>query len=236
MKKYNIALVIIATGKYHQFIDPLLESARKYFLIQDDVTFYVFSDRIGIMEEDCVLIPTKHEPWPGPTLHRYRNIVSAKGLFAGIDYIFYCDVDMLFVDNVGREILGKGLTATLHPGFAMFPGKGSWGSNARSTAFTHMAFRKKYYAGGFQGGTAKRFMFYCEVMAANIKQDEENGVMAEHHDETHWNMTVNNNPEHICLDPSYCMVEEKEKRKLWKIDHLKPKIIALAKDHKTMRT
>jgi len=236
MRKQNIALVIIATGKYDRFVEPLLNSARKFFLIHDDLTFYIFTDKIKDYGEDCVVIPTKHEDWPGPTLHRYRNIVSAKSLFSGIGYIFYCDVDMLFVDHVGREILGNGLTATLHPGFAMFPKTGSWGSNVRSTSFTDKIFRYKYYAGGFQGGRSKRFMFYCETMAANIRTDELIGIIAEHHDETHWNKIIANSPDHICLDPSYCMVEEPEKRKLWKIDHLRPKIIALAKDHKAMRT
>lgn len=232
--KNNIALIIICTGAYHRFIEPLLDSARKYFLVQDSVTFYLFTDNLEDYGSDCVVIPTKHEQWPGPTLHRYRNIINSKSMFSGMDYIFYTDVDMLFVDHVGREILGEGLTGVLHPGFYSFD-MGAWGNDKNSTSYTQPCNRKKYFAGGVQGGKATVYLSACTAMDINIKTDEKNGVLAQWHDETHWNKLLSENTCNV-LTPEYCMVEEPEKRALWRIDHLKPRILALAKNHKEIRT
>lgn len=230
----KIGLIIISTGSYHHFIEPLLHSARTHFMPGENVTFYLFTDSLIDRGEDVVIIPTKHEPWPGPTLHRYRNIINSKSLLNGSDYLFYIDADSLFVDTVGREILKEGLTGVLHPGFAMFPGNGSWGNKATSMSYTPIHNRKNYYCGGFQFGSTSAFLSACCLMRTNIEIDEKNGVIPEHNDETVWNSLLSAAPHNI-LPPSYMMVEEPAKRKLWKIDHFEPKIIALAKDHKEVR-
>jgi hypothetical protein len=229
----NIALCIIATGRYHQFIEPLLDSARKYFLVHDSVTFYLFTDSLKDRGEDCVIVPTKHEPWPGPTLHRYRNITAAKHLLSGSDYIFYVDVDSLFVAPVGREILFDGLTVTHHPGFYSF-GTGSWETNPKSGACTKN--KSSYACGGFNGGKASVFLAAAAYMAAGIDEDEKHGVMAIYHDESWLNKVVGDIAPNVkWLDPSYMMVEEVEKRERWKINHLPPRILALAKNHEEIR-
>ena len=40
---------MIATGKYIDFIAPLIASARKYFLKGHQVTFYVFTDNQKVL-------------------------------------------------------------------------------------------------------------------------------------------------------------------------------------------
>ncbi len=232
--KHNIGLIIISTGNYHKFIEPLLDSARKFFMIEDNVTFYLFTDSLTDYGEDVVTIPTKREAWPGPTLHRYRNIINSKGLLSNNDYLFYVDADSLMVAPIGREILSDGLTAVLHPGFAMFPGKGSWETNPKSGAYTKN--KSRYACGGFNGAKTSAFLSASAYMAAGIDEDEKMGITAIHHDESWINKVVGDLiPECYWLDPSYMMVEETEKRKLWKIDHLTPKILALKKDHSLLR-
>lgn len=234
MNQLNTGLIIIATGKYDRFIEPLLESARIHFLPGKNVTFFLFTDSLQDRGEDVVVIPIVHEPWPGPTIHRYANIIKSKSMLSRMDYLFYVDADSLFVNTVGEEILRAGLTAVLHPGFAMFPGKGSWGNNHLSTSYTPINKRKIYACGGVQGGSATAYLAACNLMAMNIEEDERNGVMPEFHDETMWNKLLSDANYHL-LDPSYCMVEELEKRALWRIDHLKPKLLALAKNHNEVR-
>jgi histo-blood group ABO system transferase len=229
----NIGLIIIATGKYDRFIDPLLQSARIHFLPEDSVTFFLFTDSIKEYGEDVVVIPTKHKPWPSPTLHRYRNIVAAKDKFEGMDYLFYSDVDMLFVDTVGREILSKGLTVTHHPGFYSF-GTGSWCNIPASCAYTTN--RKAYYAGGFNGGTKDAFLFAADVMDYAIQLDEDKGVQAEWQDESHLNKLISMEEDFKALTPSYCYPDNPELARLWKIDHLKPKLLALSKNHQEVRS
>ena len=227
----NIGLIIIATGKYKQFINQLLISARKHFMQDHNVHFFLFTDA-DYYDEDVTAIIIEHEDWPGPTLHRYRNIVKQWQLFDKMDYLFYIDVDMRFVDTVGDEIL-QDLFAVLHPGFAMFPNTGSWCTDPYSASYTTS--KNHYYAGGFQGGRKDVYLSACKLMAQNIADDEEIDVMAPFHDESHWNWFLSKYPSKW-LTPDYCMVEQPELRKMWKIDHLQPKILALSKDHKEVRS
>lgn len=231
----NIGLCLIATNKYDQFIEPFLNSARIHFLVGHNVTFYLFTDSKRDYGEDVVTIPIKHEPWPLVTLHRYKNIMGSKNLFLGENYLYYSDIDMLFVDKVGDEILHEGLTVVAHPGFAMFPGTGSWGNNKLSTSYTPPERRKVYVAGGWQGGSKSAFLLACSTMHMNIVQDESNGVIPEHHDETMLNKLISEISNYKLLTPEYCMVEQEHLRRLWKIDKLKPRLIALAKNHSELR-
>jgi len=234
----KIALCVIATNDYVHFIEPLLGSALKYFLLGHDITCHLFTDSkkfnyvsafIGdksLREIKIEYHAVMHEPWPAMTLKRY-HIMSGADL-SGYDYVYYVDADMRFVAPVGDEIFGE-LVGVQHPGF--YRGGGAWETNMRSEAYVFPQDRKKYLAGGFQGGT--RYYNFCTYLKEGIDNDTFKGVTAVWHDESHWNSTFALVPQHFnLLDPSYCMVEEPAKRKAWGIDHLEPKIIALKKDHK----
>jgi histo-blood group ABO system transferase len=225
----KIALCVIATNAYIDFTWSLLRSADKYFLQGHDVEYHLFTNKrfIGVTAlRQTYNHLIQHEPWPAMTLKRY-HIMSGANL-SGYDYVYYIDADMLFVAPVGDEIFGE-LVGVQHPGF--YRGGGSWEDNQASQAFVYTRMRKQYIAGGFQGGSD-----YCMVMPFlmhMIDEDEKTGNRATWNDESHWNALFAHSPNKFkILDPSYCMVEEPVKRKAWGIDHLEPKIIALAKDHK----
>ena len=232
----KIALCIIATNDYCNFVPPLINSAEKYFLQGHKVEYHVFTN----MNEYCIdtfctdywrakrLInfhTITHEPWPAMTLKRY-HIMSQSDL-SGYDYVYYIDADMRFVSPVGDEIFGE-LVGVQHPGF--YRGGGSWETNKASWAYVHPTKRIKYIAGGFQGGCI--YYEYCRGLAKRIDLDLADNFTAVWNDESYWNELYSNIPNKFnLLDPSYCMVEEPEKRKAWGIDHFEPKIIALKKDH-----
>lgn len=226
----KVALAIIATNNYIDFVPPLLESADKYFLHGHDVVYNVFTN--NLICNKLVMTPrmevwrrVKHEPWPAMTLKRYHIMTSVD--LSGYDYVYYIDADMLFVAPVGDEILGE-LVGVLHPGF--YRGGGSWETRKESEAYVAPAFRSQYIAGGFQGGS--RYYPNMTRIRDMVDIDLGNGITAVWNDESYWN-AVKNKAYGLftILPPSYCMVEEPEKRKAWGIDHFQPKIIALAKDH-----
>jgi histo-blood group ABO system transferase len=225
----KIALCVIATNAYIDFTWSLLRSADKYFLQGHDVEYHLFTNKrfIGVTAlRQTYNHLIQHEPWPAMTLKRY-HIMSGANL-SGYDYVYYIDADMLFVAPVGDEIFGE-LVGVQHPGF--YRGGGSWETNNWSQAYVYPPARKHYLAGGFQGGS--KYYKFCLGMKKGIDKDIESGHIAVWHDESYWNKIFSICPElFTLLDPSYCMVEEPEKRKAWGIDHLEPKIIALAKDHK----
>lgn len=221
-------LLIIATGeKYHPFIRPLLVSAHTYFVPHTPILFSDV-DTIG-----CIpFMKIPHEPWPGPTLHRYGTFLRAWKFLHAFDHLFYIDVDMLFVAPVGKEIFSDGITATLHPGYV-----GTSGTPERrfiSQAYIPPNADNKYFCGGFNGGTMEAFLEMTDYLDASITRDEKFGVMATWHDESHLNHYLYNNPPAKILDPSYCYPENAgphytDKWKLHGYFGLQPKILALEK-------
>ncbi len=224
----KIALCIIATQNYIDFVPPLLESAEVYFLKGHDVDYHVFTDKVLPSHLDRLKYhQIRHQQWPAMTLKRYEIMASAD--LSGYDFVYYIDADMLFVAPIGDEIL-KPLVGVHHPGYYM-NGGGSWETRKESTAYVRESKRNVYLAGGFQGGST--YDNAIKHLASNIAYDEEQGITAVWHDESHWNQFYSGLVfDFTVLNPSYCMVEEMEKRKAWDIDWLEPKIIALSKDHK----
>lgn len=233
----KVCICLISTGKYWQFVQPLIDSICKYFLLRHQIEIHLFTDnlereftgndRVQIFKE---LIPSYK--FPEATLFRYAIMTSKK---YNCDYIYYLDVDYLIVSEVDEEIFGN-LVAILHPGFSCVGG-GSWCNNELSTAYTFKEKRKQYFCGGTQGGCYSTYYKAMQEMDNNIKSDEDYGVRSEWNDEGHWNKLLSELPSDAfkILDSSYCFVEQPHLQKLWKIDHLNPKILALAKDHKSIR-
>lgn len=223
----KIGLLVIATGKYDVFIQPLFESMKKYFLNNHDVTMFVFTDRDIPEVHGLVRIQQEHLGWPRATLDRYSVFLKNRALLESQDYLFYCDADMVFVDTVGDEVLGD-LVATLHPGF--YRGiRGTYETRRESTAYVGSNEGKHYYAGGFNGGEARFFLNMAEKIEANIARDDSNNIIAIWHDESHFNRYLIDNEPTIKLSPSYCYPES------WNLP-LPKKLLALDKNHAQMRS
>lgn len=222
----KVGLLFIATGKYEQFVQPYLNSARKYFLNKHQVNYFLFSDAKNLEGADLVVTYLKHEPFPNPTLRRYETFVKHKALFAEMDYLFYCDVDMLFVSEVGEEIFSD-LVATIHPAF--LGGRGTPETRRESTACILPNEKLVYYSGAFNGGRRNEFLKMCEMLAANIQTDLDNKIIALWHDESHTNRYFVDHPPSKVLSPAYCYPEG------WSLPYEK-KIIALDKNHEQVRS
>lgn len=235
-----IGILLIATRKYKQFIPALIEQIDRYFISGKKKIIYLFTDYLFDMPEkkDTLVIQKKIPDYKFPyaTLYRYMIFTDSGFKYSDCTHLFYMDVDMAIVAPIHKEFLVDGLLAIKHPAFT----HGGWGSpncSERSTAWFPADKRIQYYCGGVQGGEKDAYLEACRTMAENIKTDEDNGVMAEWHDETHWNKYCNyERPEIVTVrGAEYCMVEQKHLRANWGIDGLVPKIIALAKNHKTIR-
>lgn len=225
----KIGLLVIATGKYTRFVSPLWESAKKHFLKNHDVTMFLFTDDLNFpVDEKQVLIPQQHMVWPGSTLFRYNVFYNSKEKLKDMDYLFYSDADMLFVNEVGDEILGE-LVGTRHPGFFQSPRNAfTYETNPKSLAFVPSHEGTTYFAGGFNGGTASSYLNMCKVLSERISEDYSNGIIAVWHDESHMNRYFIDNPPTVALSPSYCYPES------WDIN-VEKKLLALDKNHKEMR-
>lgn len=221
-----IGLLIIATNDYVDFLQPLLESADKYFLNNKDVTYFIFTNREVELTSSRNVVVTKveHRQWPWMTLGRYKIFSDNQELFSDMDYLFYCDSDMLFVGDVGEEILSERV-ATIHPGFK--GGRGTPETNPDSSAYIRPDEPMIYFAGGFNGGTKEEYLRMSNTISVNINDDYRKGLIAVWHDESHMNRYfVNFRPTKI-LDYDYCCPET------WKKD--RSKLLALDKNHEEIR-
>lgn len=227
----EVGLLVMATGRYVEFVEPLVASAKQYFCPGHHVTYYIFTDRYLAPQEDVVCIYQKRLGWPYDTMKRNHVYETNYEAYEGVDYLFACDADMLFVDVVGDEILSERV-ATLSPGFAPgspFPRhRGAYETNPLSTAYVRDDEGDSYFAGGFFGGTSEEFLKITRTTDANIDIDLANGIIAEWHDESHWNRYCIDNPPTVILSPSYCYPEN------WKMPY-KRRLLALDKNHEEIR-
>jgi histo-blood group ABO system transferase len=203
----KIGLLNIATNKYLEFVKPFYESMQKYLLQGTDciVTPFLFTNlpqEVGVSEVE--VIEQRHYPWPGMTLRRYEIFCKNSNKIDSMDYLFYCDIDMLFEGYVGKEILGV-LMGTRHPGYwnthrNIFP----YDKNSISKAYVGPTEGSVYFAGGFNGGKTKDFLNMSEAIYKGITEDQKIGYVAEWHDESHINRYFIDHPPETILDPSYC--------------------------------
>ena len=225
----HVGLLVVATGRYIHFVEPLLQSADRHFLPNQDVTYFVFTDQnidfYDRVARPIVRIEQQRLGWPYDTMMRLAMYHVHADAYEAVDYLYACDADMLFVDTVGDEILGT-LVATQHPGFV---GKrGSYETRPASNAYVAPHEGERYYAGGFNGGKKEAFLALAQTVAHNVEKDLDQQIVAVWHDESHINRYFIDNVPDVMLSPSYCYPES------WQLPYHK-RLLALDKNHSEMR-
>lgn len=201
----------------------------------------------GVMElhstKGINIVETEAVDWPYPTLLRYNLFLQEEQKLKDYDYIFYCDVDMRFVSVVGDEILGPGLTAAQHPMYALR--KEYWPPyepNDKSASYIkrpgkvvefqgQIRFMPLYFAGGFQGGKADKFIEAMKETKKLIEADMGKNYIPIWNDETAWNKYLSENIPETILTPSYIYPDSLVKEyyePLWGCAY-QPKLMTLTK-------
>lgn len=229
--KYKVALVCICLNQpYWEYAKRMIESAQKFFLKNHEVDFILWSDMPETESYGALVIPTQPVEWPYPTLLRYDLYLNEEIRLREYDYVFHCDIDMLFVGDVGEEILGEGLTAAQHPMYALRTEyQAPLEPNPASTAY--IKYPKYYYAGGFQGGRTNDFIQAMKVMKRNIEIDLNNNYIARWNDESHWNRYLFDVPPSVVLSPSYIYPDSLIQEyyiKVWGVEY-PPKLMTITK-------
>lgn len=224
----KVGLLIIATNNYTSFLENLIISADKFFLKNHEVTYFIFTNKDIDIKSDRKIVKSyvEHKDWPWMTLGRYEIFTKHADILQNMDYLYYCDVDMLFVDNVGDEILSDRV-ATQHPGY--YGRRGTPEQNPNCLAYVSPHEEMQYFAGGFNGGSSIEYLKMANHISNNIEIDYSNGIIAIWHDESHLNRYLIDNPPTKILDPSYCCTEN------WYDCPFGRKLLALIKNHNEIR-
>ena len=230
----KILILTIATNKYIQFVERLYDNIEDNFLNGHQIQGLLFTDHDVETSDNIKVSQIEHEDWPMPTLKRYNYFIKEKEYISQFDYCYYFDGDMGIGGKVGDEVLGD-LVATMHPYQSFYPKEQrTYDRNPKSLAYVPAGQEGElYYAGGFNGGSTKRFLEMAEVLADRVTKDLENDVIALWHDESQMNRYLIDNPPTLSLTPSYCFAEEQMHNSDYPYE---PKIIALTKDHNELRS
>lgn len=239
--KMKIGLLIIATHKYSKFIAGLISSADNYFMNQSeyDVTYFLFTDKQQHVRSKRNVVQTfiEHRPFPFASMDRFKNFTKHSDVFKDQDYLFYIDVDCLFIDNVSSEILGN-LVGVRHCGFVNQTG--TYETNPASLFYVGEDYPKKYkyyFGGGFSGGKKDSYLELARVCSERIDLDVANGIIPVWHDETAINRYFLDNEPDVILDPGYHYPQGNIERykKMWAPLDFQPKILLLDKNHQEVR-
>jgi histo-blood group ABO system transferase len=219
----RVGLVVVATGRYTQFVPQLVTDVRARFLSCHDVSVFVLTDSQGPVGTTTLAWP--RFGWPWDTLRRYHGIARYAGVLSECDYLFHLDADMRVVGTVGDEVLGDRV-AVRHPGF--LGRRGTYEERPESVARVAPHEGSTYFAGGFNGGSREGFLSTVREVVRMADADAARGIVAVWHDESYLNRHYVDRLPSVVLGHEYCFPEG------WKLPGT-PRIVALNKDHGAMR-
>ena len=193
--KRQIGVLLIILGRYSIFWKDFYKSCEKYFLPNCPKTYFVFTDNDNLMfnkKSNVNIIKQEKMGWPYDSLLRFDMFLSKKEELLQYDYLFFFNIDILFKNTVGEEILPTayydGLMTGSHVGFYdKKTNEFTYDRNPKSTACIPYGQGKHYATGAINGGTSDAFMKLAETCSKNIHIDMRNNVMAVWHDESHLN-------------------------------------------------
>src|SRR5579862_4458233 len=119
-----IGILYICTGRYEVFWKDFFRTCEKYFLPEQQKTYFVFTDATEIFAEKNAKVQKYYQEnlgWPNNTLLRFDIFLKHEEQLKKCDYLFFINANVRFVRKINNDILPEkaddGLTAVLHPGF-----------------------------------------------------------------------------------------------------------------------
>jgi histo-blood group ABO system transferase len=221
----SVAIVVIATGRYHEFLPALIEGAKAH--VQGLERIFVLSDSAPHPDGVVMWLPWGHIPWPYPTLLRYRAMTAYREVLSAFEMLLYLDVDMRFQRKITIPSM-EGTFAVRHPGY-LGVGPDELPYERRLESVSHVSFGKgtSYFAGGVQGGSSVAYLDACATMADWIQTDLSNRLIPLWHDESVWNRYCITHEPELILSHTYCSPEYHKQ-----VDAI---IVALSKNHDRLR-
>ncbi|MGH0151357.1 UNVERIFIED_CONTAM: hypothetical protein FKN15_020389 [Acipenser sinensis] len=217
----TIGTTVFAIGKYTRFIKGFLETAEKHFLVGYKVNYYIFTDKpdevpsvaLGPQRNLSVITASKFSRWQEISMRRMERILNTieERLLKEVDYLYCLDVDMLFHNHWGAEVLST-LVAAMHPGYyknprEVFPYK----RRPASQAYVPLDQGDFYYAGAMIGGLIENMRAPTRTCHQAILIDKQNDTEAAWQEERHLNKYFLQHKPTKLLSPEYLWDDTKPK-------------------------
>jgi len=209
----KIWILYICTGQYDIFRKDFYLSCEQFFLNDNEKHYFVFTDSKNIFDsknnKNIHIFDQKNLWWPDNTLLRFHIFLSQKKELEKMDYLFFCNANLVIKKQIWNEILptNEWIMVCQHPWFynkknTIF----TYDRNKRWTSYIRKWDWKIYIAWGFNGGKSINFLNMCELLSENITKDKDNWIIAIWHDESHLNKYILDHTYKL-LDPSYLYPE-----------------------------
>ncbi len=241
----KIGVLYIAIGRYTVFWKDFYQSAEKYFLPGHPKSYFLFTDsEVPFWDKSNLNIRPFYQNklgWPFDTLMRFDIFLQAEEYLKEMDYLFFFNANMLFVQRIIDEDIfkeDKNLIGLTHPlFFGKMPDNFSYERNELSLACMNYQEGETYFMGSFNGGRQEQYIKLIHVLSQRIHQDLDRGIIALWHDESHLNRYLWENRACVeTLSEKYGIPEEwvsgiLSKYNKKKIKKFNPKIVIRDKGH-----
>lgn len=214
----KVGILYICTGKYDKYFDDFFLSSEKFFLINHEKKYYVFTDSVYLNKKyqsykNIEFIYQRRLWWPLDTLMRFWMFKWAENKLQNEDFLLFCNANLIFLKEIkDSEFLPNGtsekLIGVLHWWFyskvsALYP----YERNKKSTAYISFLQRWKYFYWWLNGGFMKEYFELIDTCIKNISIDLSTNYIAKWHDESHLNRYFLGRNDIKVLDSSYLYPE-----------------------------
>lgn len=217
--KLKVGILLVGIGKYIQFMESIIDLARKNFLPSCDKTFYIFTDQpdnsINELGDDIHLIYQQNLGWPLNAMWRNKIFTLDKNwnLIKDNDYLFFFNADSLIVNEITEEEFlptgDKDLIAVKHSVHRSIDiNRLPFEKNENSSVCINESNKNKglgYFVSGVFGGKTNSFYETCNKICSFILEDLNKGIIPVWHDESVFNYIVHSSPDKFkILSREYC--------------------------------
>ncbi len=213
MKK--IGILYICTGSYKLFWKDFFETSQQFLLPDFEKHYFIFTDDIyffnNFNKSNIHLKLIENLPWPLITLFRFRYFLSVKQELSKMDYLFFSNSNMKFVDIIRSEDFlprkekNEHIFVVEHPGYIYAKTiEKPFERSKKSLAKVPFNSKTPYVIGAMNGGEASAFLEMSELLCTRIENDLKHNIIAQWHDESHLNKYVSTHNGIRILSPSFC--------------------------------
>ena len=211
----NIGILYICVGKYDIFFMQFYRSFEKYFLNGSNKTYFVFTDSTKLTTtyreySNIHFIQTKKIGWPYDTLLRNRYFNEHFDKFLGMDYLIFCNANLVCHKKIYLSDLGLGTCNKtfgvlqpyyFHKSSLSYPVESKLLCNAYFSA-TEIPQIMNYFQGCFYGGVFSEFKHLVETIYRWTEEDLLANKIPVWHDESYLNRYFFLHPPHV-LHPGF---------------------------------
>lgn len=203
----SVGLLYLCTGKYEMFFDQFFNSFNKHFLPGAKKKYFVFTDSKRLPQKYAHIVniyffEIEHLGWPLGTLLRNECFNKHFDSFQGVDYLFFCNANLvcnknIFLDDLGL-VSGVDLCGVQHPGYFQksrkeFPLEQKIKCNAYFS-LEEISKSNNYFQGCFYGGKKEPFYELVKTIYEWTCEDLGHDIMPVWLDESYLNRYFFLNP------------------------------------------